>query len=229
VRAAHVGLVMLVAETAPGFPSGDSARVSFDDERLVARVRAGDDDAFATLVRRHAPALLRVARRYVPSDVAEDVVQETWIGVLRGLARFEGRSPFKAWLFRILVNRAKTWGVREHRAVPFASVDSGDGKGGRTADPALFLREGAWASLPRRWQDDPEAALRSREARRIVEEAVDVLPERQRIAITLRDLKGLGTDEVSNVLDVSETNQRVLLHRARVKVRPALKAWIDAA
>ena len=169
MRAAHVGLVMLVAETAPGFPSGDSAPVSFNDERLVARVRAGDDDAFATLVRRHAPALLRVARRYVPSDAADDVVQETWIGVLRGLARFEGPSPFKAWLFGILVNRAKTWSVREHRAVPFTSLGSGDGKGGQPADPALLLREGAWASLPRRWQDDPEAALRSREARRIVE------------------------------------------------------------
>jgi RNA polymerase sigma-70 factor (ECF subfamily) len=219
---------MLVAETAPGFRSGDSARLAFNDERLVARVRAGDDEAFATLVRRHAPALLRVARRYVPSDVAEDVVQETWIGVLRGMARFEGRSPFKAWLFRILVNRATTWGVGEHRSVPFASVGSGDGEEGPTADPALFLREGAWASLPRRWQDDPEAALQSREARRIVEEAVDALPDRQRIVITLRDLKGLGSDEVRNVLDVSDTNQRVLLHRARVKVRPALEAWIDA-
>jgi RNA polymerase sigma-70 factor, ECF subfamily len=219
----------LVAETAAGCPSCDSARVSFTDERLVARVRAGDDDAFATLVRRHSPALLRVARRYLPSDVAEDVVQETWIGALRGLARFEGRSPFKAWLFGILVNRAKTWGAGEHNSVPFASVGSGAGKAAQTADSALFLREGACASVPRRWQDDPEAALQSSEARRIVDEAVGSLPERQRIAITLRDLKGLGSEEVRNVLDVSATNQRALLHRARVKVRPALEAWINAA
>jgi RNA polymerase sigma-70 factor (ECF subfamily) len=201
-----------------------------DDDRLVALVRAGDEDAFAMLVHRYSPALLRLARRYVPSDAsAEDVVQETWIGVLHGLERFERRSTFKSWLFRILVYRAKTRGVREHRSVPCATLDSVDGEEGPTVDPTPFLRESAWASLPRRWQDDPEAALRSKETRRLVQEAVDALPARQRIVITLRVLQGLGSDEVRNVLDLSDTNQRVLLHRARAKVRVALEDWIDAA
>jgi RNA polymerase sigma-70 factor, ECF subfamily len=202
-----------------------------DDERLLERARAGDQDAFATLVRKYSPALLRVARMYVPSEaVAEDVVAETWLGVLRGLERFEGRSSFKTWLFRILVNRAKTLGVREHRSVPFASLGGGDPEenDGPTVDPERFVPEGGWASPPRRWEDDPESALRSKEARRVVEEAIDELPERQKVVITMRDLEGLSSEDVRNVLDISETNQRVLLHRARAKVRAALDDWIEA-
>ena len=206
--------------------------IAADDERLVELARAGDEEAFATLVRRHGPALQRLARMYVASDaVAEDVVQETWLAVLRGLERFEGRSSFRTWLFRILVNRAKTRGVREHRSVPFASLgggDAGDDEGGPAVDPTRFAADGGWVSPPRRWEDDPDAALRSKEARRIVEEAIAELPERQRIVITMRDLEGLGSDEVRNVLDLSETNQRVLLHRARAKVRQALDDWINA-
>jgi RNA polymerase sigma-70 factor (ECF subfamily) len=206
-------------------------RVDAADEELVERARAGDEAAFTALVRRHSPALLRVARMHVASEaVAEEVVQETWLGVLRGLDRFEGRSAFRTWLFRILVNQAKTKGVREHRSVPFASVGAGpgeDGDDGPTVDPTRFLPEGAWASPPRRWEDQPEAALQSREARRIVEEAIAALPERQRIVITLRDLEGLSSDEVRNALSLTETNQRVLLHRARAKVRQALENWID--
>src|SRR4051794_31090073 len=126
-----------------------------DDQVLVERARAGDEDAFAVLVRRHSPALLRLARMYVPTEaIAEDVVQETWLGVLRGLERFEGRSSFKTWLFRILVNRAKTRGVREHRSIPFASLGGapGDEDDGPSVDPLRFLPEGAWASPPRRWE-----------------------------------------------------------------------------
>jgi RNA polymerase sigma-70 factor, ECF subfamily len=198
------------------------------DEDLVARARGGDEEAFTELVRRYSPALLRLARTYVASQaVAEEVVQETWLGVLRGLERFEGRSSFKTWLVRILVNRAKTRGVREHRSVPFASLGGGsEDDDGPAVDPARFSRDGAWASPPRRWEDDPEAALRSKEARRIVEEAVDELPERQRIVITMRDLEGLDSEEVRKVLDLSATNQRVLLHRARARVRAALEDWI---
>src|SRR4051794_41624107 len=125
------------------------------DEELVARARDGDEAAFSALVRRHSPALLRLARMYTPSQaVAEDVVQETWLGVLRGLERFEGRSSFRTWLFRILVNRAKTRGVREHRSVPFASLGGapGDEDDGPSVDPLRFLPEGAWASPPRRWE-----------------------------------------------------------------------------
>jgi RNA polymerase sigma-70 factor (ECF subfamily) len=199
------------------------------DQELVDRARAGDETAFAVLVRRYSPALLRLARMYVASQVAaEDVVQETWLGVLRGLERFEGRSSFKTWLFRILVNRAKTRGVRDHRSVPFASLGGGEEADEPAVDPSRFAPEGAWVLPPRRWQDDPEVALESAEARRIAEEAIAQLPERQRIVITLRDLEGLSSDEVRNALDLTETNQRVLLHRARSKVRQALETWIDA-
>jgi RNA polymerase sigma-70 factor (ECF subfamily) len=202
------------------------------DHDLVERARAGDEAAFTELVRRYSPALLRLARMYTPSQaVAEEVVQETWLAVLRGLDRFEGRSAFRTWLFRILVNRAKTRGVREHRSIPFASLGPGgggeDGDEGPTVDPSRFVAEGAWSSPPRRWEDDPEVALESVEARRIAEEAIALLPERQRIVITMRDLEGLSSDEVRNALDLSETNQRVLLHRARAKVRQALENWID--
>src|SRR5690349_21487204 len=150
-----------------------------DDQTLVERAREGDEDAFATLVRRYSPMLMRLARMYVPTDaLAEDVVQETWVAVLRGLDRFEGRSAFKTWLFRILVNRAKTRGVREHRSIPFASVGGGEGIEGETdgegptVDPSRFTSEGAWTSAPADWHDDPEASLESEEALRIAREAI---------------------------------------------------------
>jgi RNA polymerase sigma-70 factor (ECF subfamily) len=210
-----------------------TSRADADDQALVERARAGDEEAYATLVRRYTPALMRLARMYVPTAaLAEDVVQETWVAVLRGLERFEGRSSFKTWLFRILVNRAKTRGVREHRSIPFASLRSGDaadaGEDGPTVDPSRFASDGAWTTAPRDWEDDPELALDSKEARRIVLEAIDTLPERQKIVITMRDLDGLSSDEVRNALELSETNQRVLLHRARAKVRTALENWMDS-
>ena len=206
-------------------------RAPSDDESLVERAREGDEAAFAALVRRYSPMLMRLARMYVPTDaLAEDVVQETWVAVVRGLERFEGRSSFKTWLFRILVNRAKTRGVREHRSIPFASVGGGsvDEDEGPTVDPSRFTSEGAWTSAPADWHDDPERSLESEEVLRIARAAIDELPERQKIVITLRDLEGLSSDEVRNVLDLSETNQRVLLHRARTKVRQALEDWIAA-
>ncbi|HWI74297.1 MAG TPA: sigma-70 family RNA polymerase sigma factor [Baekduia sp.] len=201
-----------------------------DDQSLVERARQGDEAAYATLVRRYSPMLMRLARMYVPTDaLAEDVVQETWVAVVRGLEKFEGRSSFKTWLFRILVNRAKTRGVREHRSIPFASVAGGGGGDDNgdepSVDPSRFTSEGAWTSAPADWRDDPEAALESAEALRVARAAIDELPERQKIVITLRDLEGLSSEEVRNVLDVSETNQRVLLHRARTKVRQALEDW----
>jgi RNA polymerase sigma-70 factor (ECF subfamily) len=203
-----------------------------DDQQLVEQAQAGSEEAFSELVRRHSPSMLRLARMYVPTAaLAEDVVQETWLAVVKGLERFEGRSSFKTWLLRVLVNRAKTRGVREHRTIPFTSLGSGgeeeDGDG-FAIDPLRFADDGGWASPPRRWEDDPEQALRSKEVRRIAEEAIAQLPERQRIVITLRDLEGLSSDEVRNALELSETNQRVLLHRARAKVRQALENWIDS-
>ena len=200
------------------------------DLRLLERARSGDEEAFAALVRRHSPSLLRVAQMYVPSRaVAEDVVQETWLGVVRGLERFEGRSTFRTWLFRILVNRAKTRGVRERRTVPFAALAGAEADGDEPAvDPSRFATEGFWGTPPRRWDEDPEAALDGAEALRVAREAIEKLPEMQRRVITLRDLEGFPSDEVRNVLGITETNQRVLLHRARAKVRQALEQWMDS-
>lgn len=201
-----------------------------DDAQLVDRARAGDESAFAVLVRRHSPSMVRVARMYVPTQAAaEDAVQDTWIGVLRGLERFEGRSSFRTWLFRILVNRAKTRGERERRSVPFATLAGASEDGDEpTVDPSRFTAEGGWSTLPERWDLDPERAASSHELRRIVEAAIETLPPQQRAVITMRDLEGLSSEDVRNVLDVSETNQRVLLHRARAKVRRALEDWIHA-
>jgi RNA polymerase sigma-70 factor (ECF subfamily) len=200
------------------------------DLRLLERAREGDEEAFAELVRKYSPSLLRVAQMYVPSrSIAEDVVQETWLGVVRGLERFEGRSSFRTWLFRILVNRAKTRGVRERRTIPFAALAADESDDDEPAvDPTRFADDGFWGAPPRRWDEEPDSALRSKEALRIAREAIDKLPEKQRTVITMRDLEGFPSEEVRNVLGISETNQRVLLHRARAKVRQALENWIES-
>ncbi len=201
------------------------------DLELVERLRAGDEDAFMTLVRRLSPSLLRVARMYVPSQaVAEEVVQETWLGVLTGIGRFEGRSTLKTWIFRILMNRARTRGERERRTVPFAALAGEEAEGGwQAVDLDRFTPDGSWGAPPRRWQEDPELALRSEEAVAKVRAEVAKLPEMQRLVITMRDLEGLASEDVRNALDISETNQRVLLHRARAKVRAALEDFFDDA
>jgi RNA polymerase sigma-70 factor, ECF subfamily len=200
------------------------------DLDLVERLRAGDEEAFMALVRSLSPALLRVARMYVPTQaVAEEVVQETWLGVLNGIDRFEGRSTLKTWIFRILVNRARTRGERERRTVPFASLAREETDGAfEPVDLDRFSPDGSWATPPRRWEEDPELALRSQEAVAKVREEVEKLPEMQRIVITMRDLDGLDSADVRNALDISETNQRVLLHRARSKVRAALESFFFA-
>jgi RNA polymerase sigma-70 factor, ECF subfamily len=197
------------------------------ERALVERLRAGDEDAFMGLVRSLSPALLRVARMYVPSQaVAEEVVQETWLGVLNGIDRFEGRSTVRTWIFRILVNRARTRGERERRTVPFAALARAETEGDfEPVDLDRFATDGSWASPPRRWEEDPELALRSAEAVEKVRAEVAKLPEMQRLVITMRDLDGLPSEDVRNALDISETNQRVLLHRARSKVRAALEGF----
>ena len=196
----------------------------------VERLRAGDEACFAELVRRYSGSMLRVALMYTPSRaVAEEVVQETWLGVLNGLDSFEERASFKTWLFRILVNRAKTRGERERRTVPFAALAAAEGAGDEPAvDPDRFVAEGAWGAPPRRWSEQPEVALRDKEVERVVREAIDALPPMQRLVVMMRDLEGWPADEVCNVLDISETNQRVLLHRGRSKVRTALEEVMDA-
>lgn len=201
------------------------------EEALLARLRAGDETAYGELVEQLTPSMLRVARMYVSSQaVAEEVVQETWLAVLNGLDRFERRASLRTWIFTILMNRAKTRGVRERRTVPFATLAASEASADEPAvDPDRFLPADDdraprhWATPPRRWSEDPEAALASKETLALVTDAISQLPQMQRLVITMRDLEGLSSQEVRNVLQITETNQRVLLHRARAKVRAALE------
>jgi RNA polymerase sigma-70 factor (ECF subfamily) len=177
------------------------------------------------LVDKYGPSLLRVAMLYVPTRaVAEEVVQETWLAVLTGIERFEGRSSLKTWLFRILTNKAKTRGRRERRTVPVSSLAVDGDEDGTAVELDRFAQSGEWKSPPR---GVPEERLLAGEARRTIEEAIEALPENQRAVITLRDVEGLSADEACNVLGVSETNQRVLLHRARAKVRAAFERYLE--
>ena len=197
-------------------------RVSFDDARIVKALRARDERAFAELMVRYNASLLRVALMYVSSRaVAEDVVQDTWIGVLNGIDRFEGRSSLKTWIFRILTNIAKTRGQREGRTIPFSAFE----RPGEDSEPAVapdrFLA-GGWMAVPQPW---PEERLLADETRRVVDRAIEQLPPAQRAVISLRDVEGWSAEETRNALELTETNQRVLLHRARSKVRQALEDY----
>lgn len=180
-------------------------------------LRTGDEAAFATLVDDLSPGLLRMARTYVRTTAAaEDVVQETWLAVVRGLERFEGRSALSTWIYGICINVARNRGVRDARTVPFASL--GDGR---------FLPDdhpqwpGHWSAPPPEW---PEQALETAEAIEVLRAAVAALPEGQRDVIMLRDMVGCSAEETCNALDITDTNQRVLLHRARTAVRAAMEA-----
>jgi RNA polymerase sigma-70 factor, ECF subfamily len=199
-----------------------------EDERvLLERLRSGDEKAFEALLARHDGALRRVARTYVRTDAAAaDVVQETWLGVVRGLATFEGRSSLTTWIFRILVNRARTRAVRDARDLPFSALER---EGEPAVEPAAFDADGHWVSGPTRLTDDPETSLLGAELREHLLEAVERLVPAQRAVITLRDLVGMPAQEVCDLLGLSEVNQRVLLHRARSRVRAALVPLIEVS
>lgn len=198
-----------------------------DEARLIDELRKGNEAVFAQLVDAYSGSLLRVALTYVSNPAAaEEVVQETWMGVLEGIHRFEGRSSFKTWLFKILTNQAKTRGEREGRYVPFPSVggDAGAAHDEPAVDPSRFDHTGRWITAPTSWDDvTPERLLLSKEIRMLIDRAIESLPVLQRQVIILRDIEGLSSQEVCNILNVSETNQRVLLHRARTKIRRALE------
>jgi RNA polymerase sigma-70 factor (ECF subfamily) len=209
-----------------------SARVPAEaDGELVARLRAKDEAAFMSVVDAWSPAMLRLARSYVSThESAEEVVQETWIAVLRGLGAFEGRSSLRTWTFRILVNIAKTRGVKEQRVVPFSSAFPDADDAGPAVDPSAFRgagdpHAGGWTdeAAPRRWQ--PEVSLLGKEIQLVLTTALERLPDRQRVVITLRDVEGCSPEEVCQILEISPENQRVLLHRARAKVRADLDAY----
>jgi RNA polymerase sigma-70 factor (ECF subfamily) len=204
-----------------------------DDARLLEAARGGEEAAFTALVERYHSSLFRVAMIYVRNRaVAEEVVQETWLGVLTGLERFESRSLLKTWIFRILTNRAKTRAERERRTVPFSALASEDEAAGPSVDPARFRDAndpwaGHWAAPPNSWEDVPEHRLLAGETRRMIDESIGTLPPMQAQVITLRDVEGWNSDEVCALLGISEANQRVLLHRARSKVRAALERYLD--
>jgi RNA polymerase sigma-70 factor (ECF subfamily) len=203
------------------------------DLALVERLRAGDEAAFMILVTQLQPAMLRVARMYVSTTaVAEEVVQETWLGVLRGLHSFEGRSSLRTWIFRILTNIAKTRGQREGRSMPFASL-AGDDVDAPAVDPSRFdspegSSRGGWSTLPDDWTGIPEDRLLGHETLDVISRAIATLPPMQAEVIRLRDALGWTSEEVRNALDLTETNQRVLLHRARAKVRGALERYLSS-
>jgi RNA polymerase sigma-70 factor (ECF subfamily) len=201
-----------------------------DEAALLAALRAGDERAFARLVDLHHASLVRVARQYVSTqETAEEVAQEAWLGLLRGLDTFEGRSSLRTYLFRIVMNLARTRGVREARSTPFSSLLRDD-EDGPAVDPERFVQApapgaGHWASPIRPWSGSAEQLALSAEAIAKVHEAIAELPEVQRRVVTLRDVEGFGADEVCDLLELSEGNQRVLLHRARTKLRQALAEY----
>jgi RNA polymerase sigma-70 factor (ECF subfamily) len=225
---------MLTGEqSSPADAPGDSGWD--DDEQLLLALRRRDEQAFAALVDRYHARLIRLASLFVANQaVAEEVAQETWIGVLQGIDRFEGRSSFRTWLFRILTNQARRRGQREARSMPFAAFSQADGDDGEPAvAPERFLPAGDewaghWVSYPRNWRETPEERFLSQETRALVQQAIDTLPLNQRLVITLRDVEGFPSAEVCNALAISETNQRVLLHRARSKVRAQLEQYLEA-
>ncbi len=196
---------------------------------VVDQLGEGDESAFAELIDDYGATMLRVAQMFVRDRAtAEEVVQETWLAVLNGVDRFEGRSSLKTWLFRILTNRAKTRGQRDGRMVPFSSL-AGAGEDEPAVDPDRFLgpdspHPGAWAAPPRAW---PQEKVLEHETLDVIQMAINELPEAQREVIRLRDVEGWSPMEVADALEISDGNQRVLLHRARSKVRAALEMYLD--
>lgn len=202
-----------------------------EDAHVVEALRRGDEAAFTGLVREYHSSLLRVAMIYVASRaVAEEVVQETWVGVLKGIDRFESRASLKTWIFRILSNTAKTRAQREGRTLPFSALQNPSGVPEPAVEPERFRDPddprwpGHWAVPPQSW--GPEERLLGKETREIVASAIDRLPPAQRAVVSLRDVEGWSAEEVCNTLELTETNQRVLLHRGRSKVRRTLEDYL---
>jgi RNA polymerase sigma-70 factor, ECF subfamily len=202
-----------------------------DDHAMLAALRSGDEHAFSALVDAYSPRMLRLAGTLVPSRaIAEEVVQETWLAVLQCLDRFEGRSSLKTWIYRILINIGTTRGTRERRSAPMSALGA-ERADGPAVDADRFFSSGTgrspgrWALAPAPW---PENALLASETRAVVASALEQLQPAQRAVITLRDVEGWSAEETCRALGVSEGNQRVLLHRARSRVRAAIEAYIGA-
>jgi RNA polymerase sigma-70 factor, ECF subfamily len=207
-----------------------------NEQILIERLRARDEAAFTRLVERYYGYLLPLADFFVSNRaVAEEVVQEAWLAVLNGIDRFEQRSSFKTWISRIVMNLARTRGVRENRMVPFSQFVGEETESQEAAvDPSRFRAANDdypdhWSVAPRPWNVDPEKQLLSAETMGVVDRAIESLPEAQRLVLTMRDVNGWTAEEVCNALAISETNQRVLLHRARSKVRGILENHFSTA
>jgi RNA polymerase sigma-70 factor (ECF subfamily) len=203
-----------------------------EETHVVEALRRGDEAAFSALVREYHSSLLRVALVYVATRaVAEEVVQETWLGVLKGIDRFEARASLKTWIFRILSNTAKTRAQREGRTLPFSALSNPAGVPEPAVEPERFRGPedarwpGHWSAPPQSW--GPEERLLGKETRGVVAAAIDLLPPSQRAVVSLRDVEGWSAEEVCNALELTETNQRVLLHRGRSKVRRALEDYLE--
>ena len=203
------------------------------DVELLGRLRGGDEDAFVALVGRYQQSMLRLARTMVPSHaVAEEAVQDTWMGVVRGIERFEGRSSLRTWLFHILVNRARSAGSSEQRsgggrtADPLSAQPGGEHPATPAVDPSFFDARGSWLEPVVRWGDESEDRLDAATLAPFLKAALDNLPPRQREVVLLRDLEGLSGPEVSDVLGLSPGNQRILLHRGRSQLRQELESVV---
>jgi len=206
------------------------------DAGFVDRLRARDEGAFLALVARYSAAMLRLASIYLPHAVAEEVVQDTWLGVLRGIHGFQARSSLKTWLFKILMNQTRTRVAREGRSVPFSAMSDPEPESAESSvDPKRFFASDhlqmpdQWATPPKSWGDSPEDCFLSKEAAAQIQQAIEALPPSQREVITLCDIEGCDPAEVSEVLGITASNQRVLLHRARSKVRRALEQYFEEA
>jgi RNA polymerase sigma-70 factor (ECF subfamily) len=209
--------VVLRQEAARARASGN------DDVALLQRLRAGDEKAFVDLISQHHQVMVRLARSYVPSQaVAEEVVQETWLAMLRGLPAFEGRSSVKTWLFAILLNRARTAGLKERRQIPIEFPEW-------AVDQGRFDREGSWSDPPIHWMDEVEDRVRADRLTKSLQIAIDELPAPQRDVLKLRDVEGVTAADACEILGLREGHQRVLLHRARSRLRNVLEAEFGEA
>ncbi|MDQ4086271.1 MAG: sigma-70 family RNA polymerase sigma factor [Actinomycetota bacterium] len=203
------------------------------DDVLVVGLRSGDEATFARLLDSWSPAMLRLARAYVStSDSAAEVVQDTWLAVIKGIGGFEGRSSLRTWVFRILTNIARTRGAKEKRTVPWSSLHADDAESGATVDPSRFgdaddPYPGHWREFPAPWRS-PESSALDAEIRTVLHRALAGLPARQRIVVELRDVEGYTTEEVCAILGLTPANQRVLLHRGRSALRATLEGYLAA-
>ena len=201
--------------------SGSRSPHGLDDDELLTRIRNGDESAFVTLVGRYHGPMFRVASAFVSNAAAEEVVQDTWLGVLQGIDTFEGRSSLKTWLMHILVNRARTTGLREHRSTAISDISA-------AVDRSRFDQSGHWISPPQHWIEDIDNRIWAKAMGPLIWKALENLPVQQRSVVTLHDVEGLSSKEVCVVLSISEGNQRVLLHRGPSRLRQALESEYGA-